>query len=87
MPYPIEEAISMNNLISQVALCGTNHQYSVVLSVPNFTIARSHLSLPDNNNDNRIDDILEEDIVNFLYFKLLINTEMSNLHQRDNLKI
>mmetsp|Transcript_14845 Transcript_14845/g.23049 ORF Transcript_14845/g.23049 Transcript_14845/m.23049 type:complete len:675 (-) Transcript_14845:2262-4286(-) len=67
-PTPVEEAIGMSRFIMQVVLVGANRPHNVALIVPDWVAIRAHLKVGDN--------VPEEDLVNDLRVKSLIDTEI-----------
>lgn len=68
-PTPIEEAIGMSRLISQVVVCGANRPYNVALVVPDWSVIRSELDLSESESS-------EEELSNDARVKGLISAEI-----------
>ena len=67
-PTPVEEAIGMSRFIMQVVLVGANRPHNVALIVPDWVAIRAHLKVGE--------DVSEEDLVNDVRVKDLIDAEI-----------
>lgn len=67
-PTPVEEAIGMSRFIMQIVLVGANRPSNVALLVPDFCAIRSNLNVDDS--------VSEEDLVNDVRVKSLIDAEI-----------